>query len=167
MSTLDQIREGFGHALDTLSRGWQQLRERAGSALTRFHPSSAEGPVESVEAGVARNAARWGVLASEVRETDDALIIGLEIPGMESKDFEIQVVDDHLVVSGEKHLEREQARGRFYVMERAYGRFERMVPLPVPVDPQGARAKYHNGVLTVTLPKNLRALGRRIPVQGA
>jgi len=116
---------------------------------------------------VARNAARWGVLASEVRETDDALIIGLEIPGMESKDFEIQVVDDHLVVSGEKHLEREQARGRFYVMERAYGRFERMVPLPVPVDPQGARAKYHNGVLTVTLPKNLRALGRRIPVQGA
>jgi HSP20 family protein len=165
MSTLEQIREGFSHAVDSLGRGWHQLREHAGQALTRFHPASREGPVQSVEEGVMRNATRWGVLVSEVRETDEAVIVGLEIPGMESEDFDIQVVDDHLVVSGEKHMAREGARGRFYVMERAYGRFERAVPLPVAVDPMGAKARYHNGVLTVTLPKNPRALGRRIPVQ--
>jgi HSP20 family protein len=166
MSTLDQIREGFSHAMDSLSRGWHQLREHAGQALTRFQPSSSEGPVESVEAGVIRNAARWGVLASEVRETDEAVIIGLEIPGMEPEDFGIDVVDDYLVVRGEKRLDREEARGRYYVMERAYGCFERAVPLPVPVDAQGASARYRKGVLTVTLPKNPRAMGRRIPVQG-
>jgi HSP20 family protein len=167
MSTLDQIREGFSHAMNSLGRGWHQLREHAGQALTRFQPASSEGPVESVEQGLIRNAARWGVLASEVRETDDAVIVGLEIPGMESEDFHIDVVDNYLVVSGEKRLAREEAGGRFYVMERAYGRFERAVPLPVPVDAEGAKARYRKGVLTVTLPKNIRAMGRRIPVQGA
>lgn len=167
MSTLDQIREGFSQAVETLNRGWHQLREHAGQALTRFHPSSGEGPVESVEESVARKAARWGVLACEVRETDEAVIVGLEVPGMESDDFEIDVVDDHLVVRGEKRVSRDEARGRFYVMERAYGRFERVVPLPAAVDPQGARARYRKGVLTVTLPRHPRAMGRRIPVQGA
>lgn len=165
MSTLEQIRENLSHAMDSLGRGWHQLREHAGQALTRFHPASSEGPVQSVEEGVMRNATRWGVLVSEVRETDEAVVVGLEVPGMESEDFDIQVEDDHLVVRGEKHMAREEARGRFYVMERAYGRFERAVPLPVAVDPAGARARYHNGVLTVTLPKNPRAMGRRIPVQ--
>ena len=167
MSTLDEIRHGFTHAVDTLARGWHQLREHAGQALTRFRPASGEGPVLSVEDSLARNAARWGVLASEVRETDDAVVVGLEIPGMEADDFNIDVVDDHLVVRGEKRVDREETRGRFYVMERAYGHFERTVPLPAPVDPQGARARYRKGVLTVTLPKNPRAMGRRIPVQGA
>lgn len=166
MSALDQIRDGFNQAMDNLARGWHQLREHAGQALTRFQPGSSEGPVESVQEGVMRNASRWGVLASEVRETDDDVIVGLEIPGMESDDFQIDVVDDYLVVRGEKRLSREEARGRFYVMERAYGRFERAVPLPAPVDPQGAKARYRNGVLTVTLPKNPRLRGRRIPVQG-
>ncbi|HSP00530.1 MAG TPA: Hsp20/alpha crystallin family protein, partial [Thioalkalivibrio sp.] len=142
MSTLEQIREGLTHAVDTLGRGWHQLREHAGQALTRFHPSSSEGPVQSVEEGVMRNATRWGVLVSEVRETDEAVIVGLEIPGMESEDFDIQVQDDHLVVRGEKYMAREGARGRFYVMERAYGSFERAVPLPVAVDPTGAKARY-------------------------
>jgi HSP20 family protein len=166
MSTLDQIRDGFNQAVDSLARGWHQLREHAGQALTRFQPGSGEGPVQSVEEGVMRNASRWGVLASEVRETDDDVIVGLEIPGMEPDDFQIDVVNDYLVVRGEKRLAREEARGRFYVMERAYGRFERAVPLPAPVDPQGAKARYRNGVLTVTLPKNPRLRGRRIPVQG-
>jgi HSP20 family protein len=167
MSTLDQIRQGFSHAVDSIARGWHQLREHAGQALTRFQPSSDESPVQSVEESVVRNAARWGVLACEGRETDDAVIVGLEVPGMEADDFHIDVVDDYLVVRGEKRVDREEARGRFYVMERAYGRFERAVPLPVPVDAPGARARYRKGVLTVTLPKNARAMGRRIPVQGA
>lgn len=167
MSTLDQIRQGFTQAMDSLSRGWHQLREHAGQALTRFHPAADEGPVQSIEESVIRNAARWGVLASEVRETEDSVIVGVEVPGMEADDFHIDVVDDYLVVRGEKRLAREEARGRFYVMERAYGRFERAIPLPAPVEAQGARARYRNGVLTVTLPKNARLRGRRIPVQGA
>ena len=167
MSTLDQIREGVSQALDSISRGWHQLREHAGQALTRFHPRRSPGAVESAGEGVIRDAARWGVLACEVRETDESVVVSLEVPGMEANDFHIDVVDDHLVVRGERHISREDAQGRFYVMERAYGAFERAMPLPAPVHAQEAKARYRKGVLTVTLPKNPRAMGRRIPVQGA
>jgi HSP20 family protein len=63
-------------------------------------------------------------------------VVSLEVPGMSSDDFHIDVVDEHLVVRGEKRLSSEEARGRFYVMERAYGSFERAMPLPAPVEAQ-------------------------------
>jgi HSP20 family protein len=52
------------------------------------------------------------------------------------------------------------------VLERAYGRFERAVPLPSPVDEENAKARYRKGVLTVTLPKAEHARTRRIQVEG-
>lgn len=49
-------------------------------------------------------------------------------------------------------------------MECAYGRFERALPLPVPVDEAGARARYKRGVLHVSLPKSRAAVRRRVEV---
>jgi HSP20 family protein len=90
--------------------------------------------------------------------------IRLEIPGMNADDFEIQVRGRSLTVAGEKRVEREENQGRYHIMERAYGRFERSVPLPSEVDEGGAQANYKNGVLTVTLPKTKETLERRIRV---
>lgn len=83
---------------------------------------------------------------------------------MREEDFDIDVQGDRLVVRGEKHVRREHQEGRYYLMECAYGRFERIVPLPAPVTDQGAQAHYRRGVLTITLPKRLAARRRRITV---
>jgi hypothetical protein len=57
--------------------------------------------------------------------------------------------DDILIVRGEKKLAREETRGHYHVMERAYGQFERAIRLPAPVENDGAKASYRVGVLTI------------------
>ena len=163
MSTLNQIREGLSQALGTLSEGWHDLREKAAHALTRFHPK--RGELQPADEDLFRNAARWSLLAAEVAEGDNEVVVKLEVPGMDPSNFDLQVVDNYLVVRGEKKVEREESRGRYYVMERAYGSFERAIPLPTAVDENGARAKYQRGVLRITLPKSARARHRRVEVQ--
>jgi len=163
MSTLNQIREGLSQAWGAITEGWHDLREKAAHALTRFHPN--RGELQPADEYLTRNAARWGLLAAEVSEDDKEVVVKLEVPGMDSNNFDLQVVDNYLVVRGEKQVEREESRGRYYVMERAYGSFERAIPLPTPVDESGARANYQRGVLRITLPKSARARSRRVEVQ--
>ncbi|CAK0747268.1 HSP20 family protein [Gammaproteobacteria bacterium] len=162
MSTMNQLRQGLGRAWEGLAEGWRHITERAGGALTRFNPVRQE--VETPGALVERYAPRWGLLAAELREENDTLVIKLEVPGMEPEQLDVDVVDDFLVIRGEKRVEREEARGRYHVMECAYGSFERAVRLPMPVDPHRTRARYRHGVLTITLPKLAPTHTRRIKV---
>lgn len=166
MSTLEQLRRSLGRTWEGVTEGWQNLSERAVHALTRFRPFAKRDALDTWEDQLVRQSADWGLLASEVREGEHELVVRLEVPGMEAEHFDIDVVENHLVVRGEKHAQREQREGRFHVMECAYGSFERAVPLPVEVDGQRASASYRRGVLTVTLPKHERAKARRIPVAG-
>ncbi len=163
MSTLQQIRKGVNRALESLQEGWQHLTERASNALTRFSPNVGETKGEERQLEAA--AMRWGLLAAEVQENDKEVIVRLEVPGMEKDQFDIGLYDDVLVVRGEKHIQREESKGRYYVMERAYGRFERAIPLQTEVDVTRASAKYKRGVLTIRLPKSARVAQRRISVK--
>lgn len=165
MSTLHELRQGLGRAWDNLATGWQELWERAGQALTRFTPSRAAGQLQTADEQTALHGTRWALLAAEVRDDGDALTVKLEAPGMAAEDFEVHVQEDYLVVRGEKRVEREQTQGRYHIMERAYGRFERAIPLPAPVDEAGARARYRKGVLSINLPKQPQARSRRVDVQ--
>jgi HSP20 family protein len=85
---------------------------------------------------------------------------------MEADDFDIQVVDDYLVVRGEKQWQRDDKKGRYHISECAYGRFERAIPLPKAVNDSQAKAKYRRGILTVTLPVSDRHRARRITING-
>lgn len=164
MSTFDQVREGLTRAWETVTDGWRELLDRAGDALTRFHPRSPGGEVESREHRIARSGARWGLLAAEVKVDDERVEVDLEVPGMNADDFDIEVRDDVLVVRGEKKVQRERSEGHFHIMERAYGAFERAVRLPVAVDDGAAGARYHQGVLHITLPRAQANRSRRISV---
>lgn len=166
MSTMRQLRSGFNRALDTLSEGWNELLERTGNALTRFHLPRSGSDVETPEDRLARSGVRWGVLAAETRVDDDSVSVAIEVPGMEKDNFEIHIANDILVIRGEKKVERESSRGDYYVMERAYGSFERAMELPVPVSESGVKAEYKRGVLRVTLPRREDAKVRRIEVKG-
>lgn len=165
MSTVNQLRQGLSKAWDTVTEGWRELRELAGDALTRFQPKTSRDEVETAEDRIVARASRWGLLAAEVADNDDHVQVMLEVPGLEAGDFDIEVRDDVLVVRGEKKLSREESKGHYHLMERAYGWFERAIRLPVSVEEDGAKAKYRNGVLTVSLPKSRSARARRISVE--
>jgi HSP20 family protein len=167
MSTLGHLRSGFSRALDSISEGWNELVERTGSALTRFHlPRSGSG-VETPEDRVARDGVRWGVLAAKISVDDESAHVAMEVPGMNKDCFDIQLVNDVLVIRGEKKVERESSSGRYYVMERAYGRFERAIELPVAVSDSDVKAQYKRGVLRITMPRRSDAKVRRIEVRGS
>lgn len=103
----------------------------------------------------------------DMRETDQAYEIEAELPGLEQNEVEVNLRDNALMISGEKRNEhKEEASGRHYT-ERSYGHFERMIPFDMEVDPDKVEARFKNGVLSVTVPKNPKASSetRRIEVK--
>ena len=91
----------------------------------------------------------------EVIASDKDVRISAELPGLDEKDVEVLVDNDVLTIRGEKRSETEDKERRF--SERYYGRFERVIPLPVAVEEDEAEASFNNGVLTMTLPKSAKA----------
>lgn len=107
--------------------------------------------------------------ALDVRETDKAVEVSVELPGMNEKDIDISITREALIVSGEKRYEREENekdRG-MYRLERRYGSFKRSLALPEGIDVDKAEATFKNGVLTVHLPKseNYRQQVRKLQVR--
>ena len=164
MNTFNQIRHGLSQAWDLLSEGWYEISQRAGQALTRFHPPAGGEEFETREARFMRDGSRWGVLEAEISEDDQRFYVRMEIPGMDPDDFEVNMVGDRLVIRGEKRADREARHGRYLVMERAYGRFERSIPLPAHIDEDRVEAKYRRGVLEITLQKSATARRKKIQV---
>lgn len=102
----------------------------------------------------------------DVTETDSEIKVTAELPGMEEKDIDVTLENNVLTVKGEKKEEREEKKKGYYVSERQYGHFQRVLPLPVGIQEDKIKAKFKNGVLTVTLPKTEEAKkqGRKIEV---
>lgn len=87
--------------------------------------------------------------AAELSETDDALHLKLEIPGMEAKDLDIQVMADRVAIAGERKSEiNDKTRSEF-----RYGKFQRVIPLPARIQNTNVTAEYKDGILNLTLPK--------------
>jgi HSP20 family protein len=101
-----------------------------------------------------------------ISETDNAIEITAEMPGLERGDVDISLVDDVLVIRGEKEEEHtEEDKDRNYrLAERNYGVFYRTIELPPGIDPQSIRATMSNGVLRITIPKPARSEAQRIEV---
>ena len=89
----------------------------------------------------------------DVVDDGEALRITAELPGMERKDLEVLVEDDTVVLRGEKKLETKTEEKGCYHVERAFGSFQRLIPLPEGIDVARAEAKFDKGVLTLRLPK--------------
>jgi HSP20 family protein len=163
MSTLHQLKEGLNEVWDTLTDGWQRLYRRAAGAITRFTPGKRDDQAAGQDL-VVRNSG-WGVLASEVFDDDDKIVVRLEAPGMDKDDFDLQVLDDYLVIRGEKQVECERTEGNYRVNECAYGHFERAIPLPEEVASDKAKATYKKGVLRVELPKSNHGRRKKVTVE--
>jgi len=105
---------------------------------------------------------RWGL---DIRDEENAVVVQAEAPGFEAGDFDIQMNDNQLVLRAAKKVETKGEKGetRLYREQECY----QSVTLPRGLDANKVEAKYHNGVLTVRLPKTAEGKGRRVPVQSA
>ncbi|SAK88523.1 heat shock protein Hsp20 [Caballeronia catudaia] len=103
----------------------------------------------------------------DVIDDGDALRIVAELPGLSREDVELEVIEDMLVLTGEKRIESKSDEKGCYRVERAFGQFQRAIPLPSGVDLERAEANFENGVLTVRLPKaaNEPAAKRRLEIK--
>lgn len=93
------------------------------------------------------------VPAAELTETEDTLHLKLEVPGIEAKDLDIQVMVDRVAIAGERKLETKSEVNGKTQSEFRYGKFQRVIPLPVRVQNTDVTAEYKDGILNLTLPK--------------
>jgi HSP20 family protein len=91
--------------------------------------------------------------AIELQDTEDNLVLRLEIPGVDGKDIDIHVTREAVAISGEHRFEKKTQEKGFFRSEFRYGNFQRVVPLPVPIQNDQVKADFKNGVLTLTMPK--------------
>lgn len=103
--------------------------------------------------------------ALDVAETDTAIIVKAELPGMETDDVEISLAGDVLTIKGEKKDRKEEKTRNFHRVERTYGSFERTVRLPAEVRADAVEARYKNGVLTVELPKVAESKAKSVTIK--
>ncbi|RPI43820.1 MAG: Hsp20/alpha crystallin family protein [Betaproteobacteria bacterium] len=152
---LEDLKQGFTSLWDSVSEGWQRLRQSAAGALIRFMPGEGSNlPAKAeVDDDFYLPSHGWALLGGDVFEDERRLVVRVEVPGMKKDEIKIEVLDDALVVSGEKRFERESSEGRYRVLQCAYGSFRRVIPLPARVLPDQANARYADGVLKIELPK--------------
>jgi HSP20 family protein len=93
------------------------------------------------------------VPAAELTETDEALHLKLEVPGMEAKDLDIQVMADRVAIAGERKSETKSEENGVTRSEFRYGKFSRVIPLPARIQNTNVTAEYKDGILNLTLPK--------------
>ncbi len=92
--------------------------------------------------------------AAELTETDDALHLKLEVPGMSAKDLDIQVMVDRVAIAGERKAETETSENGKTRSEFRYGKFQRVIGLPVRIQNTNVTADYQDGILHLNLPKS-------------
>jgi HSP20 family protein len=87
------------------------------------------------------------------------------MPGIAKEDIEIEVVEDQLVISGERKLDRKESSANRFFSERGYGKFHRAFTLGTSVDQEKIEAVYRDGVLRVAVPKAEAAKPKQIKIQ--
>ena len=93
----------------------------------------------------------------EMTETPDQYVVTAEIPGLKKEDVKIEFVDGLLTLTGEKKAEQNVEKARYYAFERTYGSFQRAFAFPTPVETDKIEAVMTDGVLTIRVPKTVKA----------
>ena len=95
----------------------------------------------------------WLKPSVDIESTDKAYTITAELPGVDEKEIEVNLSGDTLTIRAKKEQQKEEKNKNYYCVERSYGAFQRQLSLPEDADPEGVKAAYKNGVLTLTVPR--------------
>src|SRR5262244_219080 len=115
-----------------------------------------EFPEEGLEAAL------WSP-AADVFETDDEIILQVELPGVVLSDVRLEALDGKIKVAGFRRPHAGVEPKHFVRMERIYGSFSREFAVPATIDPASIKATLRAGVLRVVAPKSDK--GQEIPVE--
>jgi HSP20 family protein len=145
MGMTTPVRHQRGTAMQARPLGW------ARNPLTEFDQllSEMSGLMESTVGGAA-TAVAWTPLA-DVTESDDAFRVEIELPGVKSKDIDVEANGQELVVTGE--IKEKERKGVLRRSTRRTGAFEFRLRLPGEVDTEKINAQMSDGVLAITVPK--------------
>lgn len=96
--------------------------------------------------------------AVEIKQTDNAYKVKVQLPGVNKDDIEIELDNDFMTISAKIEEEREEneekeKNERFHTCEFRYGKYQRTISFDTPIKSEESCAKYNNGVLTITIPK--------------
>jgi HSP20 family protein len=108
--------------------------------------------------------AMW-IPAVDVAETEDAINVKVEAPGVKKDDIKISVTNNVLTVRGEKKMEKETSEENYHRIERVYGSFVRSLELPTVVRANKVKASFKDGVLTIVLPKSEEVKPKEIAIE--
>jgi HSP20 family protein len=100
----------------------------------------------------------------DLYETEDALVLKAELPGVSKDDVSVEIHNNTLILRGQRKHEAEVKEEHFHRVERAYGTFQRAFVLPAVVDQDQVQATYKDGVLELRLPKSEAAKPKRIAI---
>lgn len=119
-----------------------------------FWPAAAQRGFESV----------WEPVV-DLSETAKEYIVRLEAPGMARDDFDVDIDQNLLTLSGKREFHKEEKGEDYLWQERQEGRFLRTIRLPIAVEKTKIEAAYTDGILTVKLPKSELAAKTKVPVK--
>ncbi len=100
---------------------------------------------------------------ADVFESQEQLVVVVEVPGLAPEALRVAFRRGALVVTGERRARR-TGNVSFLCLERPHGRFERTIPLDMPLDVARARASVGGGLLTVTVPRRRERRGQEVVV---
>ena len=102
--------------------------------------------------------------AADIKEDESKYVLLLDIPGVDTKNIDIQMEKDVLTIKGERDSEKHSEQKDFKHIERQHGEFHRRFSLPEGVNTDAIQAKTDNGVLTINIPKQEIIQSRKINV---
>lgn len=100
-----------------------------------------------------------------VAETEKTVEVTMELPGMKPEEVKVEILEGRLWITGEKREEKEEKGKTFHRIERKFGQFRRVLPLPTKVEAEKVEAEIHEGVLKIVLPKAAEVRPKPIPVK--
>jgi HSP20 family protein len=102
--------------------------------------------------------------AVDINENGHELVVKADLPGIDPKDLDVRVENNVLSIRGERKFEKKVDQDNYLRVERTYGSFSRSFSLANTVNPEGIKADYQNGVLTLVVPKREEAKPKQIKV---
>jgi HSP20 family protein len=107
------------------------------------------------------------VPAADIYESDEDLVVNLDLPGIDPKMVDVRVENNVLTIRGERQFAQKQNTENYHRVERSYGAFGRSFTLSTSVNPERIRATYQSGVLSIVMPKAEAAKPRKIQITPA
>ena len=101
----------------------------------------------------------------DMNETPEEVIIVAEVPGVDKDDLEVEISSKAVRIRGNRYARHCSGNATYRLAELQYGRFERVLFLPAPIDPEIVSAAYQNGLLEIRLAKQPPEKTHKIPIQ--